>query len=34
MLPAENVSKCKDSSTVVDGKNSEKHLTYVVDSTV
>ena len=26
-------SKCKDSSTVVDSKNSEEHETYVVDST-
>ena len=26
-------SKCKDSSTVVDGKNSETHEAYVVEST-
>ena len=26
-------SKCKDNSTVVDGKHSEEHETYVVDKT-
>ena len=26
-------SSCKDSSTVVDGKNSDEHEAYVVDST-
>ena len=32
-LQQKNDSKCKDSPTVVDGKNSENHKTRVIDST-